>query len=222
MFAPASVAFGDVPKGGEVAQSVTVTNNGPDTLAIDGSQPITGPEAAEFRSGSGCNLPPGQTCQVGVTFSPRSVGPATASLTLETSDGPLGPIPLSGTGTPNPVIHSLTVGDLRLAFKTPTVGVCVVRQGRSTVKLAFGLTARRLPHGARATFNQAVFSVRTPAKHVAKTVNRLPASYVLKLGGPTQGSYRVKLTVGLTETVRGAPKPVIKTITAQYPLCPAF
>jgi len=100
-YSPASLFFGTRPVGLTSApRQVTLTNVGSAPLGIRGVSTLGG-----FGASSGCPgfLDPGASCQVSVTFAPASVGAASGSLLLDTSDaaangGAPVAVPLSGTG----------------------------------------------------------------------------------------------------------------------------
>ncbi|MEZ5409249.1 MAG: choice-of-anchor D domain-containing protein [Acidimicrobiales bacterium] len=106
LLAPTSVDFGPVYLGAtSAAQTVTLTNNA--TGALDG---ITVAIADGFgRSGGTCGttLGAGESCTIGVTFSPTASGPATATLAVSANVPITGsPVTLTGTGAavPDPAV----------------------------------------------------------------------------------------------------------------------
>jgi hypothetical protein len=110
---PASLDFGSLAPGTPSApQTATIKSFGvPDAaggsnLTVS-SASISGPAAGDFHltsSTCGAAMPSGQTCALGVQFTPTAAGPRSASLDLVTNAGPKS-IALSGTGvapTPAP------------------------------------------------------------------------------------------------------------------------
>jgi N-acetylneuraminic acid mutarotase len=111
---PAFLDFGGVSTGTtSYMQYLTFTNTGTATLSVTASA-ITGPDAGMFSAmPAGYNpcptLPadfaPGQSCTLGVTFSPTFLGMMSATLTV-TSNDPAAPtlsVPLNGTGSQPPL-----------------------------------------------------------------------------------------------------------------------
>src|SRR5206468_11684529 len=84
-------------------QTVTLTNNGPQTIGPLAS--ITGPNAGDFQrvndrcSPSSIFVPPGGSCSLGVRFRPGSTGDKNATLEIASNAaGSPQKVPLSGTG----------------------------------------------------------------------------------------------------------------------------
>ena len=80
-----------LPAGGGPADTVTVTVTGPDAgdFTVDASPLSTTCHSAVWRSGA---------CKVGVQFTPKAVGPRTATLVVADSRGNQGTATLKGTG----------------------------------------------------------------------------------------------------------------------------
>ena len=99
--APSSVAFGEAPVGSSADEkTVTITNRGharSGTLELE----LTGDDAFSTSAIVECGptLAPGASCEVGLTFSPDSVGPASGTLVVTGRRGASVSVPLSGTGT---------------------------------------------------------------------------------------------------------------------------
>jgi Ca2+-binding RTX toxin-like protein len=100
---PSAIAFGNQQPGvASGQQAITVRNNGAPRLRPTGVS-LTGPEASQFsisaNSCTGANLQIGQTCTIGVTFTPNGLGPRSAAVAI--SDNGAGSphlVQLSGTG----------------------------------------------------------------------------------------------------------------------------
>lgn len=134
---PASLGFGDVVLTRTSAvQTVTVTNSGAGQLAI-GERPsfaayrapdpgvtLTGADAARFAIvADRCTdavLEAGESCTVGVTFSPTQEGARTAALqiTTDTDDSPR-LVPLTGSGVVAPTPRPDPTPDVRPGPTTP-------------------------------------------------------------------------------------------------------
>ena len=84
-------------------RQLKVTNLGAQILRVSGSPRITGPDAAAFNLNyddcSGAHLNFGQACSVNVLFTPTTLGPKSASLTLNVNAGDgTASFPLTGSG----------------------------------------------------------------------------------------------------------------------------
>ena len=102
------LAFGNQGKGAaSAAQVVTVSNTGNSAMVLTSVQ-ITGANAGDFKIDSttttciltqGTSMPSGQTCRIGIIFTPAAVGARSATLTLldNTING-ADSVTLSGTG----------------------------------------------------------------------------------------------------------------------------
>ena len=120
---PGLLAFASQSKGAaSAAQLVTVTNTGNSNMTLTNTV-ITGPNAGDFKIDNttttclltaGASMSSGQTCRIGVIFTPASAGARSATLTLldNTVNG-ADSVTLSGTGvlpTPNLKITSPAAG----------------------------------------------------------------------------------------------------------------
>jgi 6-phosphogluconolactonase (cycloisomerase 2 family) len=103
---PQSLAFGGVDVGvTSAAQTVTLSNAADAPAGLDvGQIATTGTSAGDFSiTTDGCSnltVPPGDTCEVEVAFTPSSLGGKSAALSIPSNavDSPL-TVPLSGSGT---------------------------------------------------------------------------------------------------------------------------
>ena len=133
--APTSLSFGGVRVGvTSAAQSVIVTNTGGGTLTVTSASA----SPAAFAVGAGCStgLSAGQSCALGVTFTPSATGPASGTLAIETSAGPAS-VSLQGTGTAPAA--SATPSSLNFAATpvgTTTAPQTVTLQNTGTAPLA--------------------------------------------------------------------------------------
>ena len=101
---PPSFDFGNVQIPAAVSNTFTIVNRGIANLGITNIT-VTGPDSAEFVKQSAGDTCPGQTllplasCTVTVLFSPTSVGPKSASLSIQSTDPaqPLLDLPLSAS-----------------------------------------------------------------------------------------------------------------------------
>jgi subtilisin family serine protease len=120
---PLSLSFGSQVLGTTSAtQSVTLSNSSDATLSITG---IT--TSGDFAQTNNCasSLPAGSSCTIAVTFTPTAGGTRNGSLAFTTnSQGPVGPVSLTGFGTlPAPVFSPTSV-----AFLGQPIGVMSVSQ----------------------------------------------------------------------------------------------
>jgi virginiamycin B lyase len=96
-------AFPTTPQGTlSQPQTLTVTNTGQRDLSLS-SLSFTGAAAGDFiLSSNSCvgSIPPGQSCQLTISFAPQAQGPRQATLLLASNDYASSPLaaPLSGTG----------------------------------------------------------------------------------------------------------------------------
>ena len=118
---PTSLSFGNQTVGiASSPQAETLTNSGNLPLTITSIQ-ITGADSSDFGQTSNCpsSLPPNNSCQISVTFTPAATGNRTATLSI-TDNAPGSPqsIPLTGVGTP----PSVTLSPPSLTFGPQVVG----------------------------------------------------------------------------------------------------
>jgi len=107
-FTPASVNFGTVTRGTQVASTVTITNVGTTNVFFTGAE-LSGTNSADFAVNYGDNAPcgntstspllPGKTCQITVYFDPTIVGTENASYKVfDNSVGSPQSLALTGKG----------------------------------------------------------------------------------------------------------------------------
>ena len=125
-----SLAFGNQSKGsGSAAQLVTITNTGNEAMTLT-NVAITGANATDFKVDnttttciltSGASLYSGQTCRIGVIFTPAAVGARAATLTLldNTVNG-ADSVTLSGTAVLPAPIFKITAPANGSSFKSGT------------------------------------------------------------------------------------------------------
>lgn len=116
---PATLAFGQVPTGAKVTQSISISNTGNTTTTITGA---TGP-GAPFSAGSlpanGTTLAAGASVSVPVTFAPTAAGSFSATLTITSSTGTVS-VPITGTGIAG--APRMTLSPTTVNFGTVPVG----------------------------------------------------------------------------------------------------
>ena len=105
-----------------VAQTVTVTNSGTDTLTFS-SISISGTNPADFSQSNDCLAPPsnlaaGSSCHVSVTFQPMATGNRTATVSIN-DNAPSSPQTISLTGTG--VIPTATLSPTSLTFSSQLI-----------------------------------------------------------------------------------------------------
>lgn len=110
------VPFGSVAQGTESDQTVTITNNGTDTLVIGqvgGLDSLAPPFSLQADGCSGQSLAPNGSCSFGLRFAPTGLGTFPDSLDIPSNDldSPSVTVSVSGTGTlsvPNIAINDPT------------------------------------------------------------------------------------------------------------------
>jgi Abnormal spindle-like microcephaly-assoc'd, ASPM-SPD-2-Hydin len=109
VFSPSPVHFGNVQAGDTGTVTVTVTNSGDNTMAVnDAGSDVTfgGANPGAFGKTNdtcaGVAVAPGHTCTLDVTFSPGSATDYAATLTLNSDSAGPDQVDLAGTGTPVP------------------------------------------------------------------------------------------------------------------------
>jgi MYXO-CTERM domain-containing protein len=110
--APTALAFGDRAVGTSGSQFVTVRNTGTTGTLRVANLVFSGSQAFTLSPNLPFDLAPGATRALTVTFAPTSVGPASASLTLQSNDptNATASVSLSGTGVSGALQLSLPAG----------------------------------------------------------------------------------------------------------------
>lgn len=114
---PATLSFGsrDTDAGVSLAQSVTITNTGSNTLSFTGAQiAISGGDFAIDSDSGEASLAPNASRTVGITFDPSTAGAKSGTLTITTddTDEPTVTIDLDGTG----IDQEVSIAPLTLSF----------------------------------------------------------------------------------------------------------
>jgi len=148
-FAPTNIPFGSQRTGTSTATTnVTITNSGTATLNIT-SITLTGANPAQFTLGAPTNgtacvlgvnaLTAGNSCNVGVKFSPTNTGAQSANMSVA-DDAAGGPqtVPLTGTGTV-PVAGlapaNIPFGNQTIATSSATTDVTLTNTGLAQLNL---------------------------------------------------------------------------------------
>ena len=138
---PTSLAFSVAAVGTTAVQPLTLTNDGTAPLNLS-SIAVTGANSGDFfYSSSGPNpLPPGQTGQINVTFTPSAGGSRSAQLVL-TDDAPNSPQSVNLTGTITGAAITVTPTDLTfpreaIGSASPAQVVSVTNNGGSPVTIS--------------------------------------------------------------------------------------
>jgi hypothetical protein len=152
-----SINFGTVSTGLKATNNLVLTNSGTTGLTIS-LLTLTGADFTISGITTPETIPPGQSVQVAVSFSPTLAGNATGSLNI-TSNDPTNPtvaIPLSGTGT-SAATGRLSANQTSLGFGAVAIGTSADQQmvltntGNTAVKISSltvvgaGLTATGVP-----------------------------------------------------------------------------
>jgi hypothetical protein len=141
---PVSLSFGDVGIGQSASMSVTLTNTGSASVTITRRYRSIG----EGFSGTGLNLPTtlaaGQSTSFTMTFTPRSTGAVSGTLTIvSNASNERLLIPMSGTGTSNASLvakpSSLSFGNVQVGSGA-TLSETLTNSGTSSVTISQATT----------------------------------------------------------------------------------
>jgi hypothetical protein len=123
--APSSVSFPNrTVNTTSAAQAITVTNSGPNALAI-GSIAVTGTNPGDFAQTNNCPLSPAAIavngfCTINVTFTPSAASLRSAAISItDNGSGSPQPVGVSGTGTAVP--STVTLAPSSVSFPNQTV-----------------------------------------------------------------------------------------------------
>ena len=164
-----SISFGNVKVGQEKDTTVTITNNGSDTLKI-----------TNFTTGSAVfgarptvrTLVPSQSFADTLSFSPSSIGPAQVSI-LVVSNAITSPdtIKVNGVGTGKPVLtlsaHSISFGNVNVGQEKDTT-LTITNTGGDTLKITNVTTSSLLFDG------RPIVRVLNPGQSFADTIGFSP------------------------------------------------
>ena len=149
LLSTSSLSFGSIQTGSSSpSQSVSITSNGGEPLAID-SISLTGADMAEFAESDTCHAPtslqPPNFCAVSVVFQPLTAGSKQAALSI-TDNAPGSPhsVQLAGAGVaPPPPAPAVTISPSSLSFPTTTQGtrsaplsVSITNSGNATLHIS--------------------------------------------------------------------------------------
>ena len=137
---PLSHDFGDVAEGSSSAKIFTVVNQGCTDLEISATD-ITGADAADFTIQDGTapfTLGPNQSQNILVRFEPSSLGPKSATLSVESNDAdePSTEIALTGNGIEGSGINKVVFDDMEHGNPTPDNNGYFKFDGESSPTLA--------------------------------------------------------------------------------------
>jgi len=124
-------------------QTVQLTNTGTETLLIP-SVAVSGPNAADFSTGTcATSLIVNKSCTLSVTFTPQTIGPESASLTITDNNGAVAgstqTIALSGTGLAVPGVSltsSLNFGPQPVGVTSAALLAILQNTGTGTLSIA--------------------------------------------------------------------------------------
>jgi Bacterial Ig-like domain (group 3) len=204
---PGLLVFGNQVKGlASAAQLVTITNTGNSDMTLT-NEVITGANTADFKVDSttttcvltsGALLYPGQTCRIGVIFTPGGTGARSATLTLldNTVNG-ADSVTLSGTGvlpTPTFKITAPTTGS---SFKSGTavpfsVSVTSTSGAQPTGTIQFKVDGAN--YGSAATLSS-TGTASTSVTGLTTTTHTLSATYSGSTSYAAAGPISVSITV---------------------------
>ncbi|MGA7159906.1 MAG: choice-of-anchor D domain-containing protein [Bacteroidota bacterium] len=166
-----SVSFGNVKLGQFKDTSITITNNGSDTLKITG---IASGSAVFTATPSAKNLPPGQLFVDTLQFTPTVIGAAHAAIVI-TSGAATSPdtLQVTGTGFGQAVLHlsahSISFGNIKIGQVKDTT-VTITNNGTDTLKI-INITSSSFVFGATPLVKNV-----PPAQSFADTLSFSPAS----------------------------------------------
>ncbi len=137
-FGPTSISFSATNQNASSApQTLTITNSGTGTLHLTAPITLGGSNPTDFALNNNCTAPayvPGATCTLSLTFTPRGVGPRSASLAI-TDDAPNSP-------------QTIQIGGLANAVDQPI--------SAPSISNVTGATPLSIKAGATATWNLAL------------------------------------------------------------------
>lgn len=118
---PTTLSFGSVAVGSNSSETVAVTNGGKSALVLSSANSSN---TAFVASGVTfpMNLAAGQSVALRVGFSPRLQGSLSGQITVGSSNGSTATIPVSGTGTQNQTLGTISASTANLDLGTVTVG----------------------------------------------------------------------------------------------------
>jgi len=208
------LAFGNQGRGvASAAQLVTVTNTGNSNMVLT-NVAITGGNAADFKIDnttttciltSGASLYSGQTCRIGVIFTPAAVGARSATLTLldNTING-ADSVTLSGTGVLPTPTFKITAPANGSSFKSGTavtfsVSVTSSSGSQPTGTVQFKVDAAN--YGSAVTLSS-TGTASTSVTGLTTTTHTLSATYSGDANYAAVGPVSVSITVTAAAAVR--------------------
>ncbi len=168
---PTSLSFGNQIQGTTSApQTLTVTNNTGQVFTITGVT-TTGTNAGDFlpQSACGSSLANGASCIITVSFMPSTSGAESASLNVNGTPAGAAPVPLSGTGTPPPVLSPSSVAFGTLEVGTTSAAQTVTLTNNSGVTIT--ITSVATSSGNAADFKPASACGTTLANGASCTIS---------------------------------------------------
>lgn len=122
-FSGTSTSFGSLTLGGFVERTLTLTNNGNEAGTVQ--PPVMSGPFSLSSSTCGQTLGLSASCAMVIRFTPTAVGPASATLTVSTSNGPI-TMGLSGTGTQTALSANMSSLNFGAAALTTTTTRTIV------------------------------------------------------------------------------------------------
>ena len=208
--APTSVAFGNqLINTASASQTVTLTNGGTAPLSIS-TISLTGTNAAEFATTSGCgaSLGAGLSCNISVTFTPTATGLQTATLTVtDNASGSPQTVALTGSGiAPGATLSPSSVAFGNQVINTTSSAQTVTLSSSGGATLAISGISITGANPAAFTMSTTCGSTLSAASTCTITVNFAPT---------TAGSQTATLTVA--DNATGSPQTVALTGTGAAP-----
>ncbi|HEU4401578.1 MAG TPA: choice-of-anchor D domain-containing protein, partial [Candidatus Polarisedimenticolia bacterium] len=153
---PESIDFGDVPESATETRTLTVKNTGNATLHLLAATFASG-SSADFSAGppASSDVAPGDSTTIALSYTPSSIGAASATLVINSTNAASRSVPLSGTG----VAPALSVTPAALDFGDVRVGRQALLQVTLRNTGSAGLTIDSL---ALAPAGDPAFAIVTP------------------------------------------------------------
>ncbi|MGI3782514.1 MAG: choice-of-anchor D domain-containing protein [Janthinobacterium lividum] len=121
---PTSLDFGEVPVGGNVTLSVSVSNTGATTTSVTSANAPAAPFSTSSLPTSGTSMATGTSVSVPVTFSPTSAGSQASEVVVSSSTGNVH-IPVTGVGVAGSA--QLAISPVEVDFGDVEVGTPVTK-----------------------------------------------------------------------------------------------
>jgi HYDIN/CFA65/VesB-like, Ig-like domain len=138
---PGDIEFGSLPRGDSVPRTETLENTSGTSVDIQ-SLAVSGPAFDKGADDCPSTLADGASCEVDVSFSPNSIGPATGLLTVNEGSAGADSFTLTGTATDPIDVQptSLPFGKQLVGTSSPQQPVTVTNSSDHDIDLNLGLS----------------------------------------------------------------------------------